>query len=178
MDDAALAGYLHKEFARAGHEVFIDMRMKVGIDWSAEITPADRRCEFLIVLLSEGRGHERDGPGRGAPRAPPPQAERHACHPASPGPPRGVLGYELSAYLGRLQYARWTGPADDRPVLEQLLEAIAAGGQACSGLTAHAPPLPPSPPVLLSVDLAYARPPIAADPRVLASAAGPAGPAG
>ena len=130
-----------KGLARAGHEVFIDMRMKVGIDWSAEIMRRIDWCEFLIVLLSKDAvasemvqeevrlaHHRRKQDGTPVIL---PVRVRH----------EGKLGYDLGAYLGRFQYARWTGPADHRPVLEQLLEAIVAGGHdALGGLMVQAPP--------------------------------------
>jgi alpha-beta hydrolase superfamily lysophospholipase len=166
--DAALAGYLHKELTRAGHEVFIDMRMKIGIDWSAEITRRIDWCEFLIVLLSENAvasemvqeevrlaHHRRKQDGTPVIL---PVRVRHD----------GELGYELGAYLTRLQYARWTGPADDRPVLEQLLEAILAGGQGALGAVSPcAADLAAPSPSGRSGDLTHARPPSVADPRVL-----------
>ena len=166
-DDAALAGYLHEELARAGHEVFIDMRMKVGIDWSAEITQRIDWCEFLIVLLSKDAvasemvqeevrlAHHRRKQN-GTPVILPVRV-RH----------EGELGYELSAYLGRFQYARWTGPADHRPILEQLLEAIVAGGQDALGADGPRTAILAPSPLVPTVDLTHARPPSAADPRVL-----------
>lgn len=52
-DDARLASLLVSALRDAGHEVFIDVDIPVGTDWSAEITRRIRWCDYLVVLLSE-----------------------------------------------------------------------------------------------------------------------------
>jgi hypothetical protein len=162
--DAELAGYLHDELARAGHEVFIDKGMKVGIDWSAEITRRIDWCEFLIVLLSEDAiGSEMV------------QEEVRLAHHRrkQDGTPvilpvrvgyEGELGYELGAYLRRLQYVRWDRPGDGRLVLERLLGSLGSSDVFISP-ERIGPALHDSD--ASSRSAIEARPPTAADPRLL-----------
>ena len=46
----AIGGLMAAWLARAGHEVFIDKRMKIGVDWSAEIT---RRIDWCVPFGSQ-----------------------------------------------------------------------------------------------------------------------------
>jgi hypothetical protein len=163
--DAALAQFLHAELERAGHEVFIDVEMNIGLDWSAEITRRIDWCEFLIILLSEEAiesemvqeevrlaHHRRKRDGTPAIL---PVRLRY----------EGELGYALGAYIGRLQYVRWAGPDDQEPVLARLLRAIGSGElRRLPGDPEKA--LSPSQP-MTAADAIRTRPPTVADPRVL-----------
>jgi len=44
---------LNQALVEAGGEVFVDVSMPVGIDWSAEIDRRIAWCDYLVVLLSE-----------------------------------------------------------------------------------------------------------------------------
>ena len=50
--DARLATMLSEALSGAGCEVFIDVAMTVGTDWSAEIERRIGWCDYLVVLLS------------------------------------------------------------------------------------------------------------------------------
>lgn len=52
-DDARLANLLVDELRKAGHDVFIDVDIALGTDWSAEITRRIQWCDYLVVLLSQ-----------------------------------------------------------------------------------------------------------------------------
>ncbi|MBS0171295.1 MAG: TIR domain-containing protein [Nitrospira sp.] len=51
--DARLASLLKERLQQAGCDVFIDVNMAVGTNWSAEIQRRIEWCGYLIVLLSE-----------------------------------------------------------------------------------------------------------------------------
>jgi hypothetical protein len=124
-DDEKLAHAMRDRFGAAGHEVFIDVGMKVGTDWVAEIAQRITWCDFLIVLLSKSavesemvqaevrlayQRRRRDG--------------RPAILPVRVNY-KGALDYELDAYLGRIQYIMWTGDGDTGPVINELQKRFA-----------------------------------------------------
>jgi hypothetical protein len=123
--DEKLAHALRDGFAAAGHDVFIDVSMKIGTNWVAEITQRIKWCDFLIVLLSES-----------AVESEMVQAEVRLAHQRRrlDGRPgilpvrvnyRGALDYELDAYLGRAQYAMWTGDGDTERIIKEIQSTIA-----------------------------------------------------
>jgi len=121
--DARLARLLVDALRAAGHDVFIDVDIPIGADWSAEITRRIQWCEYLVVLLSaESIDSEMvQGEVRLA----------HHCR-RDNGLPHvfpiriryeGALDYELSSYLGRLQHVVWQDTDDDARVLDTVLTA-------------------------------------------------------
>lgn len=121
--DAKLAAYLVEALRAAGCEVFIDVEMRVGVDWSAEIERRIQWTDYLVVLLSaESIASEMV------------QAEvRRAHHAAKSGqrckilPVRvayeGPLGYELDGNLGKLQYVLWQDEGDNERAVREMLQA-------------------------------------------------------
>jgi hypothetical protein len=124
-DDEKLAHAMRDCFGAAGHDVFIDVGMRVGTDWVAEITRRITWCDFLIVLLSKSAVESemvqaevrlarqrrwRDG--------------RPAILPVRVNY-KGELDYELDAYLGRIQYIMWTGDGDTNRVISELQRSFA-----------------------------------------------------
>jgi hypothetical protein len=123
--DEKLAHAMRDRFAAAGHDVFIDVGMRVGTDWVAEIARRIAWCDFLIVLLSEA-----------AVESEMVQAEVRLAHQRRrrDGRPailpvrvnyKGALDYELDAYLGRVQYVMWTGSSDTDRTIGELQRSIA-----------------------------------------------------
>lgn len=122
-DDARLAKRLVDELRQAGHEVFIDVDIPLGTDWSAEITGRIQWCDYLVVLLSEdsidsemvqgeirlARHYRRED---GSPYIYPIRVRYE-----------GGLDYELTSYLGRLQHILWKDAADDAAVAGAILAA-------------------------------------------------------
>ena len=109
----------------AGHEVFIDVGMRVGTDWVAEIEQRVDWCDFVVVLLSERSIHSEMVLG---------EVRRAHRKRRKDGRPRilplrvhydGPLDYELDSYLGRVQYIRWDGAADTSHVLGEIVAAAA-----------------------------------------------------
>lgn len=121
--DARLAGYLAQGLRNAGCEVFVDIDMPVGIDWSEEIARRIAWADFLVVLLSEESiaSEMVQGEVRRAHQA------GKAGQPSKILPVRvayqGELGYELDSYIGKLQYVLWQGEKDNAATLRKLLDA-------------------------------------------------------
>lgn len=162
--DEKLAQALFEHFSGSGHDVFIDVGMKVGTDWVGEITKRIGWCDFLIVLLSNS-----------AVESEMVQAEVRLAHQRrrQDGRPailpvrvsyKGALGYELDAYLGRIQYIHWANDGETARVIRELAGSIEG----------HEKPLHPAP-SLDELDLAAPekvsesgrRPCASEDPRVL-----------
>jgi hypothetical protein len=159
--DTTLAQVLHDGLRQRGHEVFIDVDLPVGTDWAAEISARIDWCDFMVVLLSTDSVQSDMVAG-----------EIRLAHyrRSMTGKPRVLpirlaydnpLDYELSCYLDRLQYLRWSGPQDSEVILEKLAEEAAQGVQADLGVSRQAPlttgVVPPE----------EARPRASADPRLL-----------
>jgi hypothetical protein len=123
--DARLARLLSERLRAAGNEVFIDVDMPVGVEWSTEIDRRISWAQYLIVLLSEESSRSemvqseiRRGRGK-----------QEAGQNLTIFPVRvaytGPLPYELDAYLSRLQYVLWEGEQDDDKVLAAIQRAVA-----------------------------------------------------
>jgi hypothetical protein len=122
--DEKLAHTLRDAFAGLGHDVFIDINMTAGTDWVTEIDRRIRWCDFLIVLLSEAAAESEMV-----------QAEVRLAHQRRrlDGRPNilpvrvnyaGGLGYELDAYLSRIQYVSWKGDRDTSKIVDALQTSI------------------------------------------------------
>ena len=126
-EDAQLAKLLVDELRAAGHEVFIDVDMPIGVDWSAEITRRIRWCDYLVVLLSADSIDSEMVQGEVR------LAHQNRREDGSPFifPVRvryeGRLDYELDAYLGRLQYLMWKRREDGSAIVAAILNAAQAG---------------------------------------------------
>jgi hypothetical protein len=51
--DEPLARQLHDAFRQAGHTVFIDQTMKIGVEWAREIERQIVASDYMVILLSE-----------------------------------------------------------------------------------------------------------------------------
>ena len=142
-EDARLANRLVDELRNAGHDVFIDLDITLGADWSAEITRRIEWCEYLVVLLSEdsidaemvqgeirlARHNRRDD---GSPHIIPIRVRYE-----------GGLDYELTSYLGRLQHVVWNNSRDDAAVISAVLKAAQTqgAGEAIAANVSEQPPV-------------------------------------
>jgi len=127
-DDSRLANLMVDKLRTAGHDVFIDVNIPIGTDWSAEITRRIQWCDYLVVLLSEdsidsemvqgeirlARHHRR---GDGSPFIFPVRIRYE-----------GPLDYELSSYIGRLHHIVWRTADDDQTIVAAILAAARKGG--------------------------------------------------
>ena len=122
--DEALALQLRTALESAGHRVFIDQALPVGVAWAQAINRQIEASDFLVVLLSAAsvqsemvadevahayKYHQRTGKAKVLPV--------RICYDE-------VLPYQLSHYLDPLQYAQWTSEADTEALIRQLLDAI------------------------------------------------------
>lgn len=163
-EDSQLAHFLCDGLKKAGHEVFIDVGMTVGTEWSKEIERRIEWCEFLIVLLSEEAAESEMV-----------QEEVRLAHhrPKVNGFPailpvrvayEGPLGYALGAYLDRLQYVLWRNAQDSQAILAGMLEVAASGPDIALREAARIKPDAQQTPAAIT-ELQRPRP--VADPRLL-----------
>jgi uncharacterized protein with PIN domain len=135
--DEPLCKRLHAALERAGHDVFVDTELRIGVEWAAELERQIKASDFCVVLLSEAavqsemiavevrcahRAQEKTGKARLLPVRVNYDDD---------------LPYQLNAYLEPLQYAEWRSEADDPRLVQQLLEAIR--GTAPSPATGESP---------------------------------------
>ena len=135
--DESLAMRLCSTLEEAGHRVFIDQKITVGLDWAAEIHRQIAASDFVLVLLSEASiqsemvaeeiayAHQ--------------QVERAGKSRLIPIRVNydGPLPYQISHILDKLHYATWYGTADDERLSQQLVDAF----QALASLDGPVPPV-------------------------------------
>lgn len=121
--DSTLATYLVEKLRNEGSEVFIDIEMHVGIEWSKEIENRIAWADYMVVLLSaesirsemvlaEVRRALKREENAGSPKILPIRVNF-----------KGTLGYELDGYIGKYQYLYWKGENDNQKIVENLLKA-------------------------------------------------------
>jgi hypothetical protein len=122
--DEAVAMYLARFLSDQGKQVFIDQKLKVGMDWINEIHDQIAQSDFLVVLLSpesmksdmvleEVRFADLQWRDTGRPRILPIRLGYE-----------GLLPYPLNEYLRPLQYALWRSEADTPYVARRILNAM------------------------------------------------------
>jgi len=164
--DQRLAHDLDKALENEGHEVFIDLRLRVGTDWANEIAKRIAWCDFFVVLLSAQS--VRSEMVRDEVRLAHEIRSRSGISHVLPIRVNydGPLGYELDIYLGHLQYAFWRDENDNQTVTGQLLDAIKTSAFSGTG-DAQLPPLSTNHPAVEGP-----RPAVAMDLRVLRAPGG------
>lgn len=122
--DRLIASLLHEYLATHGHNVFIDIEIAPGSDWSELIASKITDSDFFVVLLSKAsvlHGYVVAETVMARDR------EAEAGHPKIL-PIR--LAYDddlplrLGGAIGHLQHFEWRDPADNDPLVVTLLEAI------------------------------------------------------
>jgi hypothetical protein len=138
--DEQVLSFLESRLKAAGHTVFIDRHLTIGIEWAKEIERQVRTANVVIPLLSPS-----------SVRSEMMAYEIHAAHDASQsqgGKPRllpvrinylGQLPDEIGIALNRLHYFLWTGPEDNESLLENIKRALLNPTDADSSLTAYDP---------------------------------------
>lgn len=153
--DSTVARELHQALTQAGHDVFLDVTMPVGVQWAQQIEAELQRTDFLVALLSE-------------------QAVQSEMTLGEIGTAwrlkKGLLPvrlawrepfkYPLSAWLDPINWAFWEGPGDTARLAEELARAIGGGalpmGEGAPRremLHASAPAALPPPLPLASIEL-------------------------
>ena len=125
-DDHVLS-LLENGLRAAGHDIFIDRHLRIGVEWATEIERQVREADAVIPLLSaaavqsemlEGEvkiAWEAAGQKLGKPRILPVRVNFE-----------DPLADPFSSILGRLQYALWRTPADDSALLASVLDSLEA----------------------------------------------------
>ena len=122
--DEPLAMRLRTALEQAGHQVFIDQSLPIGVTWAQEINRQIAASDFMVVLLSAASVQSEMVAAEVA------YAHKHhqATGKAKLLPVRiryeETLPYQLSHYLDPLQYARWADEGDSEPLMGQVLAAI------------------------------------------------------
>ncbi len=123
--DNQVLAMLEAALRAAGHEVFVDRHLKIGMEWAAEIERQVRQADAVIPLLSaasvqsEMLGMEvqiaSDAQQQqiGKPRILPVRIDFE-----------GPLTEPFENILRDLQYGLWHSPADDSDLLNQLLDSL------------------------------------------------------
>jgi hypothetical protein len=124
--DGRLLRVLESGLSAAGHQIFVDRHLGMGVEWAREIETEIRAADAVVVLLSRlsvtsemlqyeveiaakaAREHD------GKPRLLPVRLGFE-----EPLPP------ELAPYLERLQYVLWQEPDDDAALFEGIVKALA-----------------------------------------------------
>src|SRR3954470_10750846 len=120
--DATVAQALERELTAAGHEVFIDLKMKVGTRWAEEIERQLHWMDVLVSLLSteavrsDMTRQEVDTAFRLKKRILPVRLAY-----------REPFTYPLSAWMNPLQWAFWEGAGGTAKLVEELKHALEGG---------------------------------------------------
>jgi AAA-like domain/TIR domain len=132
--DEHLASQMGRALSAAGHSVFIDRQIRVGADWANAIEEELRRCDFLVLLLSDAStrselvlneiqfAHDRASQSDGRPRLLPVRVDFD-----------GPLPYPISAYLNHVQYRLWRGDQDTEALLRDVSEAVSQANDSGKG---------------------------------------------
>jgi class 3 adenylate cyclase len=125
--DEQLLQVLERELAAAGHSLFIDRHLAIGVEWAKEIERQIRTADAVVPLLSTAStqsemlayeieiAYQSAQAQGGKPRLLPVRVNYTGPLPAeSP----------LPSILDPLEYSLWQGPADDDRVVGELLNAL------------------------------------------------------
>jgi class 3 adenylate cyclase len=125
--DEHVLKFLEAELTRAGHSVFIDRHLTIGVEWAKEIERQVRSADAVVPLLSAASAqsemvayevqiaHEAAAEAGGRPRILPVRVNFE-----------GALPDPLSTVLAPIQYFLWRDESDDSAMLAQLLGTLAA----------------------------------------------------
>jgi class 3 adenylate cyclase len=123
--DAVVLNVLEQHLRAAGHAVFIDRHMTVGIEWAQEIESQIRAADIVVALLSASSVHSEmlDYEVRVA----------HEAAQEQTGQPRilpiridydGPLPPPMASVLDQLQQFLWTSADDNDRMVAEIVQAI------------------------------------------------------
>ncbi len=125
VDDETLLKVLDEGLRRAGCKVFIDLQIKIGLDWAQKIEHELRKADAVIPLLSPSSvesemlglelqiAQDAAQTGQGKPRLLPVRVNWD-----------GPLPPNMATIMDRYQYALWRGPEHNEAILAEVLEAL------------------------------------------------------
>ena len=121
---AELARTIAEQLKQHGYDVFIDITILPGADWSQAIETALADCRLFVVLLSAASAAS--DMVRAEVRAAANLRKRHARPWIVPVRTAfdGKLPYELDGHLGGLQQHSWKGDANTAGLIDQLLDRL------------------------------------------------------
>lgn len=123
--DDQVVRLLESRLGEAGHTVFVDHRVTVGLGWAAKIEQEVKTADAVIPLISAGSvqsemlsyevqmAHQAAQGNEGRPHLLPVRIRL-----------KDRLPQELSAILDPIQYLDWNGPEDNDRLTVELLAAI------------------------------------------------------
>nr|VFK22876.1 MAG: TIR domain-containing protein [Candidatus Kentron sp. MB] len=123
--DEHLLHLLERELTSAGHSIFIDRHLNIGVEWAKQIDREIHQADAVIPLLSKKSVHsemllsemeiarQAASEQNGKPRILPLRIQDE-----------GPLPNELDTIIGRLQYSLWRGPEDDDKVVRELSASL------------------------------------------------------
>jgi len=126
--DQGLANGLVQSFQRAGHTVFVDTQIAVGLKWAAEIEWQIRQAEIFVVLISQA--------SMASDMVRQEVLWAHRENQRTPNPLRilpvrvsylGELPYDLGAYLNPIQYVVWKKDMPPQELGSLLIRGIQTG---------------------------------------------------
>jgi class 3 adenylate cyclase len=125
--DEHVLRFLETELNAAGHSVFIDRHLTIGVEWAKEIERQVRSADAVVPLLSAASAqsemvayevqiaHESAQQQDGRPRILPVRVNYE-----------GALPDPLAGLLAPIQYFLWRDESDDQQMLAQLLSTLTA----------------------------------------------------
>ncbi|AIE85542.1 AAA-like domain-containing protein [Fimbriimonas ginsengisoli] len=122
-DDHLLA-LLEQSLRDAGHPVFVDRHLKIGVEWAKAIEQTIRTADALVVLLSESAWKSEMLEY---------EIETATDQFRKTGKPKILpiligadtkLEGAVAAQVGEFQFAVWKGPEDDEPIVAEVLAAL------------------------------------------------------
>jgi hypothetical protein len=155
--DESLAMYLHAELERAGHDVYIDRDLPIGVEWAEALERQIVTCDYMVVLLSEASvhsemvlwevrcAHENLQ-----------QTGRSRLLPVRLGY-REPFQYPLNVYLDHLNWALWESDENTSDLVQEIVRAV-SGDALPIGVGSRADILLPSQPAPLPRPSAFAQP--------------------
>jgi hypothetical protein len=123
-DDHVLA-LLESGLGAAGHSVFVDRHMSIGLEWVGEIERQVREADAVVPLLSassvysEMLGWEMKTASNAAQL----QSGKPRILPVRVGS-EDALPEPFDSILGRLQYKLWSNADDDQALLDSVLDGL------------------------------------------------------
>jgi hypothetical protein len=114
--DEEVLALLEAELQRAGHSVFVDRHLAVGVEWAKEIEREIRTADAVIPLLSTASMHSEMLAY---------EVEiAHLSAQQQNGTPRLPPESSLPSILDPLEYSLWLGPQDNDRLAGELLNAL------------------------------------------------------
>ncbi len=123
--DEKLLNLLESHLTAAGHSVFIDRHMSIGVEWAKQIEQEIRGADAVVTLLSPASvnsemlayeveiAHQAAQENAGKPRLFPVRINFE-----------GALPPDLAGKLNPLHYFLWRNPEDDTSLVKELLHAL------------------------------------------------------